>query len=88
MPDNSLTRTGASPLTLGAVGLICAVAGFFVLGIVLGPAAVVCGRLAMRRTPRGARRVFPLITVVLGAIDTLIAFLWLTGAHWDGGGFM
>ncbi|MFE2546325.1 hypothetical protein [Actinacidiphila glaucinigra] len=88
MSHNSRTRTGASPRTLGAVGLLCAVAGFFVLGIVLGPAAVVCGRLAMGRTPRGTRPVLPLVAVVLGAIDTVIALVWLTGAHWDGGGMM
>lgn len=88
MPHSSRTRTGASPDTLGVVGLICAVAGFFVLGIVLGPAAIVCGRLAMRRTSRGAKPVLPLIAVVLGAIDTLIALLWLTGTHWSGGGFL
>ncbi|WP_326571015.1 hypothetical protein OG539_36565 [Actinacidiphila glaucinigra] len=88
MPPNSRTGTGASPRTLVAAGLLCAAAGFFVLGIVLGPAAVVCGRLAMGRTLRGARPVLPLIAVVLGAIDTLIALVWLTGAHWDGGGMM
>ncbi|MDX2644948.1 hypothetical protein ACFYYN_26565 [Streptomyces sp. NPDC001902] len=88
MPHSSGTRTGASPDTLGVVGLICAVAGFFVLGIILGPAAVVCGWLAMGRTFRGAKPVLPLIAVVLGAIDTLIALVWLTGTHWTGGGFM
>ncbi|MEU4096265.1 hypothetical protein [Streptomyces sp. NPDC026673] len=88
MPHNSRTRTGASPETLGIVGLICAVAGFFVLGIVLGPAAIVCGRLAMGRTFRGGRPLVPLIAVVLGAIDTLIALLWLTGTHWSGSGLL
>ncbi|MFI8183557.1 hypothetical protein ACIF70_23970 [Actinacidiphila glaucinigra] len=42
----------------------------------------------MGRTLRGARPVLPLIAVVVGAIDTLIALVWLTGAHWDGGGMM
>ncbi|MFF4903950.1 hypothetical protein ACFY2T_03710 [Streptomyces sp. NPDC001260] len=36
---------------------ICAVAGFFVLGIILGPVAVVCGWLAMGRSWAGSRPV-------------------------------
>lgn len=66
--------------TLGIVGVICAVAGFFVLGIILGPVAVVCGWLAMGRTWAGSRPVPALVATVLGAIDTLLALLWLSGA--------
>ncbi|MGW1724522.1 small hydrophobic protein [Streptomyces sp. NPDC002306] len=71
------SRTGPDRATLGIIGVICAVAGFFVLGIVLGPAAIVCGWLAMGRTWAGTRSVPALIAVVLGAIDTLLAILWL-----------
>ncbi|WP_431947031.1 hypothetical protein [Actinacidiphila sp. bgisy167] len=88
MSDSSDTRTGARPGTLVSLGLVCAVAGFFVLGIVLGPVAVVCGRRAMNRTRRGAKPVLPLVAVVLGALDTLIAVLWIAGDHWTGSGLV
>ncbi|KOV81696.1 small hydrophobic protein [Streptomyces sp. NRRL WC-3618] len=73
-------RSAPDSATLGIIGLVCAVAGFFVLGIVLGPVAVVCGWLAMGRTWRGPRPTPPLVAVVLGAIDTLLAVIWLAGA--------
>ncbi|MEU7379763.1 MULTISPECIES: small hydrophobic protein [unclassified Streptomyces] len=72
--------------TLGIIGTICAVAGFFALGIVLGPAAVVCGWLAMGRTWAGDRSLPALVAVVLGAIDTLLAVVWLAGAATPGSG--
>ncbi|MEJ8669140.1 MULTISPECIES: small hydrophobic protein [unclassified Streptomyces] len=81
------SRTGPDRATLGIVGTICAVAGFFVLGLILGPAAVICGWLAMGRTWSGARPVPALIAVVLGAIDTLLAILWLAGTATPGNGF-
>ncbi|MFE0400675.1 small hydrophobic protein [Streptomyces nigra] len=62
------SRTGPDRATLGIVGAICAIAGFFVLGIILGPVAIVCGWLAM------------------GAIDTLLAVIWLAGAATPGMG--
>lgn len=71
---------GPDRATLGIVGAICAVAGFFVLGIVLGPVAMVCGWLAMGRSWAGSRSVPALIALVLGAIDTLLAVIWLAGA--------
>lgn len=71
---------GPDRATLGIIGTICAVAGFFALGIVLGPVAVVCGWLAMGRTWSGDRQLPALIAVVLGAIDTLLAIVWLAGA--------
>ncbi|MFF0794764.1 small hydrophobic protein [Streptomyces spiralis] len=75
--------------TLGIVGTVCAIAGFFVLGIVLGPVAVVCGWLAMGRNRAGADRSVPaLVALVLGAIDTLIAVISLAGAAtWGNGVF-
>ncbi|MEU1184096.1 small hydrophobic protein [Streptomyces sp. NPDC005820] len=84
------TRSGAGPdrATLGIVGLVCAVAGFFALGIVLGPAAIVCGWLAMGRTWSGSRPVPALVAVVLGAIDTLLAVIWLAGAATPGTGLL
>ncbi|MFE5889057.1 small hydrophobic protein [Streptomyces sp. NPDC002285] len=81
------SRTGPDRATLGIVGTICAVAGFFVLGLILGPAAIICGWLAMGRTWSGARPVPALIAVVLGAIDTLLAILWLAGTATPGNGF-
>ncbi|MEU8847358.1 small hydrophobic protein [Streptomyces sp. NPDC048564] len=81
------SRTGPDRATLGIVGTICAVAGFFVLGLVLGPAAIICGWLAMGRTWSGARPVPALVAVVLGAIDTLLAILWLAGTATPGYGF-
>ncbi|MFF4114317.1 small hydrophobic protein [Streptomyces sp. NPDC001714] len=65
--------------TLGIIGTICAVAGFFTLGIVLGPAALVCGWLSMGRAWNPKSSIPALVAVVLGAIDTLLALLWLGG---------
>ncbi|MDX3413688.1 small hydrophobic protein [Streptomyces cellulosae] len=79
-PSGSEVGGGPDRATLGIVGAICAVAGFFVLGIVLGPVAMVCGWLAMGRSWAGSRSVPALIALVLGAIDTLLAVIWLAGA--------
>lgn len=80
------SRSGPDRATLGIIGTICAVAGFFALGIVLGPVAVVCGWLAMGRTWSGDRRLPALVAVVLGAIDTLLAIVWLAGTATLGNG--
>ncbi|MEU9557249.1 small hydrophobic protein [Streptomyces fumanus] len=80
------SRTGPDSATLGIVGVICAVAGFFVLGIILGPAAIVCGWLAMGRTWSGPRPVPAVVAVVLGAIDTVLAIVLLAGAATWGSG--
>ncbi|MEU9914872.1 small hydrophobic protein [Streptomyces sp. NPDC051001] len=80
------SRTGPDRATLGIIGVICAVAGFFVLGIILGPIAIVTGWLAMGRSWTGSRPVTALIAVVLGAIDTLLAVIWLAGAATPGSG--
>jgi hypothetical protein len=82
------SRTGPDSATLGIVGLVCAVAGFFTLGIILGPAAIACGWLAMGRTWTGPRPVPALVAVALGAIDTLLAILWLAGATGPGNGLL
>lgn len=78
------SRTGPDSATLGIVGVVCAVAGFFTLGIVLGPAAMVCGWLAMGRRWTGSGPVPALIALVLGAIDTLLAVIWLAGGAGNG----
>ncbi|MDX3070588.1 small hydrophobic protein [Streptomyces sp. ND04-05B] len=80
------SQTGPDRATLGIAGVICAVAGFFVLGIVLGPVAILCGWLAMNRTWSGTRPVPAVIAVVLGAIDTILAIIWLAGAATPGAG--
>ena len=81
------SRTGPDRATLGIIGVICAIAGFFVLGIILGPVAIVCGWLAMGRTWSGGNRAWPaLVAFVLGAIDTLLAIIWLVGAATPGSG--
>ncbi|KAF4405547.1 MULTISPECIES: small hydrophobic protein [Streptomyces] len=73
--------SGPDRATLGIIGLVCAVAGFFVLGIVLGPVAIVCGWLSMgRRWNSGSRHIPALVAVVLGAVDTVLSILWLAGA--------
>ncbi|GAB3006256.1 hypothetical protein GCM10023080_084910 [Streptomyces pseudoechinosporeus] len=74
------SRSGPDRATLGIIGAVCAVAGFFVLGIILGPVAIACGWLAMGRSWSGARPVPALIAVVLGTIDTVLAIVWLAGA--------
>ncbi|MGW1210425.1 small hydrophobic protein [Streptomyces sp. NPDC002499] len=71
------SRTGPDRATLGIVGVVCAIAGFFVLGLILGPVAVVCGWLAMGRTWGRTRPVPALVALVLGALDTLLAIYWL-----------
>ncbi len=79
------SRSGPDSATLGIIGAICAVAGLFVLGIVLGPVAVVCGWLAMgRRWNSGS--VPALIAVVLGAIVTVLSLIMLFGAASSGYG--
>ncbi|MDJ0343698.1 small hydrophobic protein [Streptomyces sp. H10-C2] len=67
------TRTG----TIAVLGAGCAIAGFFVLGILLGPAAIIFGWLAMGRSWRGGKSIPAVVAVILGAIDTVIAVLWL-----------
>ncbi|MEU1295432.1 small hydrophobic protein [Streptomyces sp. NPDC005840] len=72
-------RTGAGPdrATLALIGVICAVAGLFVLGILLGPVAILCGWLAMGRTWARSRPLQPMIAVILGAVDTVLALIVL-----------
>ncbi|MFF6999115.1 small hydrophobic protein [Streptomyces sp. NPDC008313] len=84
--DRMRSGDGPDRATLGIIGVICAIAGFFVLGIVLGPIAVVCGWLGMGRSWNGARPVPALVALVLGAIDTLLAIIWLVGAASYGNG--
>ncbi|MFD7012963.1 small hydrophobic protein [Streptomyces sp. NPDC059161] len=79
-------RTGPDRATLGIVGLVCAIAGFFVLGIVLGPVAIACGRLGMGRRWNGSHPLPALVALVLGGIDTLLAIIWLAGAATLGNG--
>ena len=74
------SRSGPDRATLGIIGTICAVAGFFTLGIILGPIAVACGWLAMNRSWSGTRPIPAVVALILGAIDTLLALLWLAGA--------
>lgn len=63
--------------TIAVVGAVCAIVGFFVLGIVLGPLAIIFGWLAMGRSWRGAKSIPAVVAVVLGAFDTVVAVLWL-----------
>jgi hypothetical protein len=71
--------TGGSVSTLGLVGLVCGVAGFFALGlgVLLGAVALVCGWLAMGRSWRGRKPVIAVIATVLGVLDIVIALLYL-----------
>ncbi|MEU3371421.1 small hydrophobic protein [Streptomyces sp. NPDC006711] len=71
-------RTGPDRATLGIIGLVCAVAGFFVLSIVLGPVAMACGWEAMGRR-RASGAVPAWVALILGAIDTVLAIVWLVG---------
>lgn len=82
------SRSGPDRATLGIIGLVCAVAGFFALGIILGPVAIACGWLAMGRNWTGSRPIPALIALVLGAIDTLLAIIWLTGTAGPGNGLL
>jgi hypothetical protein len=81
-------RTGPDRATLGIIGTICAVAGFFALGIALGPLAMFCGWQAMDRKWSNDRDIPALVALVLGAIDTLLAVIALAGAAtWGHGPF-
>jgi hypothetical protein len=51
------------------------VAGFFALGIVLGPVAMFCGWQAMGRKWSNDGNVPALVALILGAIDTLLAII-------------
>ncbi|MEU2437030.1 small hydrophobic protein [Streptomyces rubradiris] len=82
------SRTGPDRATLGIIGTICAVAGFFALGIVLGPVAIFCGWQSMGRSWSGERNVPALVALVLGAIDTLLAAMALAGAAAWGNGLL
>jgi hypothetical protein len=81
------SRSGPDRATLGIIGLVCAIAGFFVLGIVLGPVAIVTGWLGMGRRWTSAH-VPALVAVVLGAIDTVLALAWLAGTGAPGNGLV
>ncbi|OKI04898.1 small hydrophobic protein [Streptomyces sp. CB02923] len=73
------SRTGPDRATLGVIGLICAVAGFFILSLVLGPVSVLLGWLAMgRRWSNGSQALPALVAVVLGVIDTVLAIIRIT----------
>ncbi|WP_329458064.1 small hydrophobic protein [Streptomyces sp. NBC_01497] len=69
-------RNGPDRATFGIIGIICAIAGFFVLGIVLGPIALITGWLSMNRQWSN-RHIPAVIAVVLGAIDTVLALITL-----------
>ncbi|NEB76853.1 small hydrophobic protein [Streptomyces sp. SID14478] len=84
--DRMRPRTRPDRASLGIIGLICAIAGFFVLQIVLGPVALVCGWLAMGRRWTGTKSMPALVAVVLGAIDTLLAIVWLASSAGPAGG--
>ncbi|MET9777521.1 small hydrophobic protein [Streptomyces sp. NPDC006367] len=87
-PGRTWSETGPDRATLGIIGVVCAVAGFFALGIVLGPAAIVCGWLAMGRSRAGSRPVPAVVALALGAIDTLLAIIWLAGSAGMGNGML
>ncbi|MEU1041734.1 small hydrophobic protein [Streptomyces sp. NPDC005551] len=82
------SRTGPDRATLGIIGVVCAIVGFFQLGIILGPVAMVCGWLAMGRSWTGPRPVTALIALVLGAIETLLALIWLVDSAGAGNGLL
>jgi hypothetical protein len=81
-------RMTQDPGTLAVSGMICAIVGFFTFGLVLGPIAILCGWLAMGRRWRRGQPIPVLIAVVLGAIDTLFALIWLAGSQPSGGGWL
>ncbi|MFC7217556.1 small hydrophobic protein [Streptomyces polyrhachis] len=78
-------RTTQDRDTVGLIGAISAVAGFFVLGIALGPAAMLCGWVALRGRWRDGRPLTAVVALFLGAVDTLLALLWLSGTSPGGG---
>lgn len=72
------------PRTLGIAGVISALAGFLIgFGVILGPAALVLGWLALSRGDAGTTRSWALGALVLGALDTLVAIVWLATGGWS-----
>ncbi|MEU5581080.1 small hydrophobic protein [Streptomyces huasconensis] len=74
------SRSGLDRAMLVIVGAVCAIAGFFVLGIILGPVAIVCGWFALGRSWAGARSAPALAALLLGAIDTVLSLIRISGA--------
>ena len=76
--------TKYSPRTLGIAGVVSALAGLFIgFGILLGPAALVLGWFSLRRGDGGPTRAWAIAALLLGALETLIAVLWVTSATWS-----
>lgn len=77
--DRMWPRNGPDRAAYGIIGVVCAVVGLLVsgpIGLLLGLAAVVAGRLSMGR--RWNNRAVPgIVAVVLGAIDVLAALVSL-----------
>ncbi|MGA4842248.1 small hydrophobic protein [Streptomyces sp. G45] len=84
----SAVAVGGDRAALGIVGLVFAIVGLFALGIVLGPLAMLCGWYAMGRRWAGAHSAPALVAVVLGAVDTALALIWLAGASATSGGLL
>ncbi len=84
----SWQRTGPDRATLGIIGTVCAVAGFFALGIILGPVAMFCGWQSMGRKWSTDRNIPAVVALVLGAIDTLLSLIALAGAATWGHGLL
>jgi hypothetical protein len=73
------TTTRANASGLAIAGLVCGIVGLFVLGIVLGPLAIILGWMAMGRKWRGGSGM-AVAAFVLGWVDTIFAVIWLTTA--------
>lgn len=72
---------------LGIVGMVLGITGVFVVPILFGPAALICGWLALHGRWPGAAPVPVLMALVLGTINTVLAVFLIAGGR-PGGAFL
>ena len=72
--SESGTSVPSGAKMLASISIACSLVGFFVFGIPLGIAAVVCGVPALAMGAKGGR-----LGIIVGIVDILIAIVVLAG---------
>ena len=77
--DNGAADDGGRVLAVTSVSLGAAAVAlsFTIFGVLLGPAAIITGGLALRRP--GARKAFAIAGIVMGSIAILVLLIALAG---------
>ena len=82
-PTTSVRRNG-----MAVTGMVCGIVGLFVLGILLGPLAVIFGGIGLSRSKvSGTGRGQAITGIVLGVID-IVAYLVIVAVISKHGGFI